>query len=512
MNEEVPRVMVVWFPRWPVQAVWGFPPHPTAALTHAGKIVECSSAAQEQGVYSGQSLRAAQALVPSLQLLPVDTDRDMRAFLPVVRRVEQQIPGTQIVRAGLIALPPRGAARYYGGEDEAAKWLLHMLAEAGFTHTRIGVADGIFTAEVAARKAPQNERLLVVPPGHAGSFLAPFSVNELGDNALSGFLRRLGVHTLHDFASFTSQQVIDRWGISAVSLYDRARGADSRPLFSQPPAPELIREIDFEAPLMASDQLAFAVRSTVDEVIELLDAAELVCTQVRIDLVDDDLQTWSRTWLHPTFFRAAEVVDRVRWQSESLASHPDATAEGSAARGITTVRIVPTGVDDASHHYVGLFGAGSHERLHHVVSRVQTLLGHEGVVHMGVGGGRWLHERQVSVPFGERLMFPYDPTQPWPGHLESAVPSEVFVPARRISVHDHGGEPVSVSERGVVSRAPAFLDHRPIVSWAGPWPVSSRRWSERAQEGFRFQFVDDQQQAWLAALIGHRWWAEGRYS
>ena len=52
---------------------------------------------------------------------------------------------------------------------------------------------------------------------------------------------------------------------------------------------------------------------------------------------------------------------------------------------------------------------------------------------------------------------------------------------------------------------------RPIVAWAGPWPVAERGWdAARGRRAHRFQVVDADQTAWLLVLGQGSWWAEGR--
>ena len=77
-------------------------------------------------------------------------------------------------------------------------------------------------------------------------------------------------------------------------------------------------------------------------------------------------------------------------------------ARGRSRSGVALVRISPEAVDAASHHAPAIFGAGPEERVHHALSRVQAMLGHRGVVTPAIGGGRWLAERQVLVPWGDR--------------------------------------------------------------------------------------------------------------
>ncbi|WP_439901947.1 DNA polymerase Y family protein [Microbacterium azadirachtae] len=556
MREPV-RVIVLWFPDWPLRAALGASAAEPAAILHANRVVACSVAARAQGVRIGQRRREAQGLLPSLRIVPADPGRDERAFLPVLRLIEAQAPGVQLLRPGLALLRARGIARFHGGEAEAAGALHALLASEGHPDVRIGIADGPFTAELAARGA---DPVLVVEAGASAAFLAPLPVHALQDPEVTALLLRLGVRTLGELAALGAARLRERFGEHGARLHALAAGADSRPVVPRPPDPELAAEIEFETPLAQSDQIAFAVRQSADAVILALAKASLVCTEVRIDLTDDDDEVTSRTWLHPTCFEASDLVDRVRWQLESRgaagggAGHEAPSLRGPAPgggapgvgglwlwgaagapghddeahrfRGIARVRIAPVAVDDAAHHQPGLFGSGTDERLHHAVSRVQTLLGHEGVVTAVVAGGRLVADRQQLTPWGERAVPARPADHPWPGQLPDPLPAEVFVPPRPITVTAADGTPVSVDARGLLSAAPAAVDSCPVRSWAGPWPVRDRRGDATgALRGERLQLVDEQDRAWLVLHLadaggggvdpeddrGGRWLAEGRY-
>lgn len=508
------RMHVLWFPDWPLRAALGTaPPHPPTALVHGGVLTACTASARAHGVQAGQRRRVAQGRMPSLRMLPHDTAQDERAFLPVLRVIEERAPGVQLLRPGLAALRSRGLSRYHGGEEAAAMALREYLSEVGYPEVRIGIADGAFTAELAARSCGESGWAMV-PPGQARTFLAPLPLQVLGEPELADLLRRLGIGTLGEFAALEGDAVRARFGERGVRLHALASGSDSRPIQPRPADPELARMIEFDEPLGQSDQIAFAVRQTADAVLLALADASVVCTEVRIDFTDDDGAVSSRSWLHPTCFDASDLVDRVRWQLESLAAEKvsmDADAAHSF-RGIIGVRIVPSAVDDAAHHQPGLFGAGTDERLHHAVSRVQTMLGHQGVVTAAVAGGRLLNDRQILTPWGERPLLERDPARPWPGSLPAPLPAEIFDPMPTVRVTDRSGAPVAIDDRGTVSAPPARLDDEEVVAWAGPWPLHEHRWdAQRSRSWHRFQLLDAKHRAWLVLHDQNGWWAEGRY-
>lgn len=508
------RSMVVWVPDWPVLAVLREKTdHPEAlAIVEKNVVVACSAPARAEGVRRGQRRRDAQAACPRLAVVPADAARDQRAFAPLVAAIERLAPHVQIIRPGLCALKARGPARYYGGEAEAAAVLRAALVEVGVPDARIGVADGPFTAEQAARAATRLDApVCVVPPEASAAFLAPLPITVLGDAAgrddPASLLARLGIHTLGAFADLDTDRVRDRLGETGVRLQTLAAGADSRAVEPREIPPELDREVVFEPPVELAEQAAFGMRVAAEEFIARLDALRLVCTELRVELDGDRGEHSERVWLHPGTFDASAVVDRVRWQLAERENLQSAVAR---------VRIAPEAVDAAAHHVTGLFGAGEREKVHHALSRVQAMLGHRAVLTPVIAGGRWLEERQVLVPWGDRAVAVRDAALPWPGSLPAPLPSTVFPAPWPADVRGAGGAPVTVDERGALSAPPVELAvdgaRRAVLSWAGPWPLVEREWdAARRRIAHRFQVVDAAQNAWLLVHEAGRWSAEARY-
>lgn len=504
------RCLVLWFQDWPVIAWWlaeGLPQGGPVAVIEANRIVACSPSARVEGVRMGQRRREAQGRCPQLQVVAADVQRDEQMFTPLVVTIEQSVPKVQIVRPGLAALRARGPARYYGGEPEAAREVLAGIERLGIAGGRVGIADDIFTAEQAARDA---DPIRVVPPDGSAGYLAPLPVNRLGDPELSELLPRLGMHLLGDFAAMTTGDVRDRFGSRGVRLHELACGRDPREIVPRTIPPEFAQQIDFDPPLALAEQVAFSTQLTAEKFVAGLAARQLVCTELRVILRAEQGEHVECVWLHPGCFDAAGVVDRVRWQLQAAAGN----AIGS---GLVRVRLEPVATDAIAHHAPGLFGSGTDEKVHHVLSRVQAMLGHESVVIPVIGGGRGLAERQQFVPWGDRTVLNRPADRPWPGRLPDPLPATVFPQHRRVEVTDADGVRVGVNERLLLTGIPAQLSvgtvSLQLASWAGPWPVDERGWdSTHAARGCRFQMADATGGAWLLMLDEHGgWWLEGRY-
>src|SRR5271154_88609 len=88
---------------------------------------------------------------------------EARRFVQVVARAGELCPWAHPVRLGVCALPARGPARFFGGEEAGVSRLAAAVEEveaqaspvAGAAHAEpsalLGVADGLFAALLAAR-------------------------------------------------------------------------------------------------------------------------------------------------------------------------------------------------------------------------------------------------------------------------------------------------------------------------------------------------------------------------
>lgn len=514
---EPPRVLVLWCPDWPVTAALRehrMPKGAAIALIAQGLVFASSAAARAEGVTRGLKLREAQARHPSLIVIDYDPAVDNRAFEPVISGLEELTPGVQVLRPGVCAVRVRGAARYYGGEKAAALAIAARADELGADGARAGIADGIFTADQAARRTG-SERVRIVPAGGAAEFLDPLGIGLLEDGAgQAGFvvlLRRLGIRTLGDFARLPADDVRIRFGEPGARLHALASGRDSWPVEPRTPPDDLDVVVDFEPALDRVDQVAFGVRTAAERFIESVTAAKLACTAIRVELDSDSGETAERVWLHPRSFSAGDVVDRVRWQLQGA----NVIDEGLSS-GVVRVRIAPEAVDAIGNHESGLWGGGADERIHHALSRVQSMLGHGAVLMPVIVGGRSLADRQQFVAWGDRPVTARASDQPWPGRLPAPLPGTVFSPRHPVHVFSSTGDAVVIDERGAVSTPPARLSAtgaqvRSLVAWAGPWPVDERWWSDDGHRAWRFQAVDETGCAWLLVLDPAGWWAEARY-
>jgi protein ImuB len=282
-----------------------------------------------------------------------------------------------------------GPARYFGGEAAAATVLAGAIAALGIDDVRVGIADGTFTAEQAARSGTRREDpVRIVPAGTAADFLA-LPVVVL-DEELASLFGRLGVQTVGEVAALGADRLVERFGTRGQWLYALSSGRDPRPVTARTPPPELHREVAFEPPVETADQIAFALRVPAAEFVSRLGAQGLVCTELRVVLTGDRGERSERVWLHPGAFDAAAVVDRVRWQlaeqspageERCAAESPARTAAQRGRCGSNPRRWMPPPTTPP------VCSGRDPRSACTALSRVQAMLGHQGVLTPAVGGG-----------------------------------------------------------------------------------------------------------------------------
>ncbi|RDH10556.1 DNA polymerase Y family protein, partial [Tsukamurella pulmonis] len=117
------RILALWCPDWPAAAAAAdadLPPDHPVAVLHGNRVVACNAAARVDGVRRGMKRRESQARCPGLHVAQADEGRDARLFEPVAGAVAALIPLIEVLRPGLVVIPARGAARFFGGEEPAA--------------------------------------------------------------------------------------------------------------------------------------------------------------------------------------------------------------------------------------------------------------------------------------------------------------------------------------------------------------------------------------------------------
>lgn len=515
----------LWCADWPAvaaAAVAGLSATRPVAVLQANRVAACSALARAEGVRVGLRRREAQARCPELVLAQADPDRDARLFEPVVAAIDATVPGVEVLRPGLLVLPARGAARYFGSEEKAAERLVDAAAAVG-VEAQIGIADELSTAVIAARHAA------LVPPGGGAAYLAPLPVAELArEPSLAGaeraglvdLLDRLGLRRIGQFAALTPVAVASRFGADAISAHRCARALPERAPSARPPAPELAVEYRCDPPIDRIDAAAFAGRMLATQLHANLSNASVACTRLTVIAKTAAGEHLSRTWRCAEPLTPESTADRVRWQLDGWLTRRDGARPTAP---ITLLRLEPVEVAAAAALQLGLWGGvgETDQRARRALIRVQGLLGGEAVQVGVLSGGRGPAERITMVSLGDEPIPDADPALPWPGQLPEPAPAIILVNRPRVRLEDTGGAPVLITARGLFTADPARLHwgskHWGLAGWAGPWPIDENWWTPDAPADFlaraQIQLDADPGDARVLLLIYHAefWYAEGIY-
>ncbi|HSV67135.1 MAG TPA: DNA polymerase Y family protein [Mycobacteriales bacterium] len=501
------RTAVVWCPDWPLTAA-GVGPETAAIIVRDDVVAACTAAARAEGVRGGQKRRDAQRAYPGLLLVEHDPRRDARGFDRVVGAVAAVAPRLEVVQPGLLAFPVRGAARYHGGEATLAERVVDTATTAGGCGCRLGIADGLFAATLAARRG------VIVPPAGTPAFLAGWPVGVLGRPELAGLLRRLGIRTLGELAALPGSDVLARFGPDGGVAHRLARGLDERPVAPGRPPPDLTAVAHLDPPVTSVDAAAFAVRPLAERLHDRLVAHGLVCTRLAITAETDSGAASVRLWRHGSY-SAAAVADRLRWQLEGWVT-------GGGRGQVTVLRLVPDEVVRAGGEQLDLCGGDggdrdAADRVARAVARVQGLLGPYAVTVPVPGGGRDPASRLAWVPWDEERRPRHAPDRPWPSGIPPPYPALVYADPLPAGLTGTSGTVIGVDGRGALSEPLSWLTvgaEPPVgvAGWGGPWPADERWWDPaRHRRRARLQVSTVDGRAYLLACAGGRWRVEAEY-
>ena len=511
------RTACVWCPDWPVVAARRRDPALRAAPVFvrervgSRELVRAASAeARAEGVRRGMRRREAEAQCPDAVCVDADEALEARTFEIVARAVETFTPRVVLDRPGLCAFATRGPSRYFGGDDALATRVLDDVTVAlddPAADVRIGVADGGFTARLAARSAAPHEPF-VVEPGASAAFCEPWPVAVLDDPDLASLLVRLGLPTLGAVAGLPADAVLARFGAEGRRFHDLARGVDAGPPVLVTPPPDLVEQTELDPPVARVDAVAFAAKGLAGRLLFRLAECGLACTRVVIEAETEHGERLARCWRHDRVLTPAALAERVRWQLDGwlvAAQSAEADFEDTTG-GLTLLRLVPDEVVPADGRQLGFWGGDqvAYDRADRALARVQGLLGYDAVVTAVVQGGRTPAEQVRWVPWGdarepERPLVVDTFTTAWPGALPSPFPARVLDPPAPAQLSDAHGRAVEVSGRGEQSDAPARLECASLPGgggavrgWAGPWASDLRWWDPVARRRCaRWQVIVD---------------------
>jgi len=244
-----------------------------------GVVSTCSYEARAFGIRSAMPISQAFVLCPHAVFFPPDFPayaRASRAVMDILRSYGYRLEQMSIDEA-FLDISPLGnftAAQQFAKEIKAN--ISHRLG----LSCSVGIAPSMAVAKIAS-DFQKPDGLTIVQPSALQDFLDPLPVRKIpgvGKKA-EALLFEMGIRTIGDLAEHDVQDLIGRFGRSAIALHQLARGIDGSDIVEGREARSLSRETTFETD---TDDLG-VIASTIDAL------AQSVCD----NLAEEHL--WFRT-------------------------------------------------------------------------------------------------------------------------------------------------------------------------------------------------------------------------
>jgi protein ImuB len=253
------RILALWLPRLPTDRLTRKNGERfSAALVISGKIGNAlhvhalETKAASLGLYRGQALANARAMVQPLAIVPADEKADAALLDGIADWCDRFTPLVSLDAADGLLLDITGAAHLFGGETAMLATVTGLIAAQGFA-ARGAIAGTSLAAHALARYAPAT----IAPPGGEAAKVAPLPITALDpDDKILRALRHAGLKTVGMVAQRLSSELSERLGKTFVTRLKVMLGAEEQPLIPRRPLPDLMAEQHFAEPIVTQDAIA----------------------------------------------------------------------------------------------------------------------------------------------------------------------------------------------------------------------------------------------------------------
>ena len=295
------RILALWFPRLPadrfIRKHGGPFEAPLVVSLKTGNALHVHALerrASRLGLYKGQPLANARAMVQPLKVVPADERADAALLEGIADWCDRFTPLVSLDSPDGLFLDITGAAHLFGGEAAMLAMVMQRIVDQG-----LAVRGAIAGTSLAARALARFQPRAIVPPGGEAQVLAPLSIMALDcdDKALRA-LRHAGLKTIGMVAERLHSELSERLGKSFVTRLKILLGAEEQPLAPRRPLPDLMAEQRFAEPIVTRDAIAACLLSLAVSLGEILER-----------------QGRGARHLEAAFFRADGKVERIAVRS-----------------------------------------------------------------------------------------------------------------------------------------------------------------------------------------------------
>ncbi|HXR94393.1 MAG TPA: DNA polymerase Y family protein, partial [Rhizomicrobium sp.] len=220
-------------------------------------VYALNKAAVRAGIYHGQPLANARAMIQTLKIVPADEKRDAELLEGIADWCDRFTPLVALDSPQGLLLDITGVTHLFGGEEAMLSLARAKIAAQGFA-VQGAIADTCLAARALARHANGT----VAPPDENARMLAPLPVAALDCNEdIMRALRRAGLKTIAQVAERGRAELASRFGGGFVTRLDVMLGRHEKPLAPRRPLPDFRAEQRFAEPVITKDVIAASLHT-----------------------------------------------------------------------------------------------------------------------------------------------------------------------------------------------------------------------------------------------------------
>jgi DNA polymerase-4 len=211
-----------------------------------GVVTSASYEAREFGVHSAQPVATAMRLCPHGVFLPVRMSRYKEASEIVFEIFHRFTPLAEPLSIDEAFLDVTGSGRLFGSAETVAREIKRLVRkEVGLT-VSAGIASTKFVAKIAS-DVGKPDGLVRVAHEKTNEFLGPLPITRLWGVGEVTYktLKRLGVTTIGDLRSVSSERLRREFGKHGEQLHLLSQGIDNRDVEPHRPVKSMGREETF---------------------------------------------------------------------------------------------------------------------------------------------------------------------------------------------------------------------------------------------------------------------------
>jgi DNA polymerase-4 len=232
-----------------------------------GVVCSASYEARKYGIRAGMAITEATRRCPQGIFIQVRGSLYSSVSHQIMDIFQEYSPLVEQVSVDEAFLDLTGTERLFGSPIETARTIQERIEKELHLSCSVGVASTKLLAKIASDlKKPHG--FVVIPHRKEWEFLAPLPVKVLwgvGEKT-EETITKLGIHTVGQLASLSSETLTSLFGKSGVHLYALAHGDDGREVTPYTPPKSFGHETTFEQDQSDPDILASTLLSLCDKV------------------------------------------------------------------------------------------------------------------------------------------------------------------------------------------------------------------------------------------------------